>query len=707
MLSASAIWFSIYVYRHTNPPIPKRLKAILTIIRGLVLLIILFIIFEPVLNISWKRSEIPSVAVLLDNSASMTLIDEEISRAKKAKTVLNFPFFQQQQKKLDFAFYEFSDRLNPIDFRDLDSLNFAADGTDLTAALKQVREKNQHRYLAGIVLLSDGINNLGENPLHFLDDLNLPVFPISVGRAIDNKDVIISKISTNRITYTNNEVPLEITIRAQGYANHKIKVNLFKGSKLLDSEFAHIGDLPETKIRMKFIPSEPGLQKFSIQTPVLKDELTANNNNKNFYVNVLKSRMKILYVTGGPGADFSFIKRTLEENQNIETEFWIAKKNGGFYQGDFSSILNRDKKYDCIILHNFPPKNYPAQPISILNELAEKSQVPILFIGGNYINYSSLLKLENFLPFKGQLRESNEITTLPVLTIKGQTHPVTRIDDDAITNQTLWTELPPVFYSFNNVTLTPGSETLAEIKFKPGRKKTSNRPFIAVRKTGARKSLAIFGYGIWRWDLLMWGVGKSNLVFSQLINNSIRWLTNKEDSKTVRIYPTTEIFRSGQPVSFSAEVYNENYDPLDNAEVKLKIQNDSTAYEIFLPSIGDGKYEGSVSGIPGGDYNYEGSAIYKNIKMGADNGQFSVEDFKLEYQNTRIDENFLKQLALRSGGQYIDDSNFASLDTLLSFPVRESVESREWELWSKLLLLIAVILLLSLEWFSRKRRGLL
>ena len=37
---------SYYVYRHTNPPVPKWLKNVLTAIRFMVLVIILFILFE-------------------------------------------------------------------------------------------------------------------------------------------------------------------------------------------------------------------------------------------------------------------------------------------------------------------------------------------------------------------------------------------------------------------------------------------------------------------------------------------------------------------------------------------------------------------------------------------------------------------------------------------------------------------------------------
>ena len=147
--------------------------------------------------------------------------------------------------------------------------------------------------------------------------------------------------------------------------------------------------------------------------------------------------------------------------------------------------------------------------------------------------------------------------------------------------------------------------------------------------------------------------------------------------------------------------------PLDGAELKLKVFSKKQTYEISLSGVGDGKYEGELQALEGGDYKYEGSAFYKNNLIGTDKGQFSVENFNLEQLETKIDEDFLKQLALKSGGQFITDSTLSSLETLLKFPEKTKTESREWQLWNKLILLILAILLLGIEWFLRKRSGML
>ncbi|MBL7092771.1 hypothetical protein ISS22_02240 [candidate division KSB1 bacterium] len=702
-------WLSYFVYKRTNPPAPTWLKTILTVLRFLSLAIILFILFEPILKLSWQRKEKPIVAVLLDNSASMTLENNGESRAQKAISVLGSEIFQNGVKDVNFDYYQFSYKLDPFKIDELDSVKFLADGTDLSTSLKQLQEQNINNYLSAIILLSDGINNLGENPIRTAEDLNLPIYPISVGEMRDQKDIVISKITTNQLAYANSEVPVDVTIKSTGYNGKKIKVDLIEGTNVLDSKYIDLADNLESQIRLKFIPQEIGKQIYTIEIPVLENELTPLNNRKNFYVKVLKSRIKILYLSGGPGADFSFIKRTLDADPNIETDYWVAKKNQGFYQGNFSNDLSKLKNYDCVILQNYPPKNHKNKVIPLLKRLFDSEATPLFFIAGNNNDFQKLSQLKNFTPFAFPIRDYPEFETTPGLSPIGLSHPVTRIDDDELNNQTLWQEVPPIFYSLNNVQLYPGSEILLAAEPVQRNVRLQNRvlPLIISRKIANSKSMAILGYEIWRWDLLMWGVGKTDQLFTQLLSNSIRWLINKEDNKTVRLKPDQEIYRNGQKISFSCQVYNENYLPLNGAEVRVQIFNDKNNYEILLSSIGDGKYEGELQALEGGDYKYEGTARYKNILMGSDNGQFSVENLNLEHLQTKIENDFLKQLALKTGGQFINDSNFVSLEEALKFPVKTRIESREWQLWNKLVLLILVILLLSVEWFLRKRSGML
>ena len=105
-------WLSYFVYRRTNPPAPNWLKTILTVLRFLALTLVLFMLFEPILKVSWQRKEKPIVAVMLDNSASMTLENNGETRARKAISLLNSEIFQDGIRDVNFDYYKFSHKLD-------------------------------------------------------------------------------------------------------------------------------------------------------------------------------------------------------------------------------------------------------------------------------------------------------------------------------------------------------------------------------------------------------------------------------------------------------------------------------------------------------------------------------------------------------------------------------------------------------------------
>ncbi|MFQ5677058.1 MAG: hypothetical protein ACE5G1_14275, partial [bacterium] len=123
--------------------------------------------------------------------------------------------------------------------------------------------------------------------------------------------------------------------------------------------------------------------------------------------------------------------------------------------------------------------------------------------------------------------------------------------------------------------------------------------------------------------------------------------------------------------------------------------------------MGRGRYEGALQVLQGGDYEFSGTAHLQGRILGRDSGKFSVEEFSLEYQNTRMNEDLLKRIATESGGEFYTTENFAGLPEKLKFPEKYVSLKNEWEIWNRVPLLISCIFLLSVEWFIRKRKGML
>jgi len=116
-----------------------------------------------------------------------------------------------------------------------------------------------------------------------------------------------------------------------------------------------------------------------------------------------------------------------------------------------------------------------------------------------------------------------------------------------------------------------------------------------------------------------------------------------------------------------------------------------------------------------GDYQFSGSAIASGKTLGESKGRFSIGELNIEFQDTRMNASLLQQIAYRSGGKYYTPSNGAFSATQLgkdlknnpNFVPKVVAQKSEFELWNRKYILGAVVLLFGLEWFIRKRSGMM
>jgi hypothetical protein len=240
---------------------------------------------------------------------------------------------------------------------------------------------------------------------------------------------------------------------------------------------------------------------------------------------------------------------------------------------------------------------------------------------------------------------------------------------------------------------------------------STSQPLLLSRNIAGAKSVAILGYGVWRWKLLTRAVDPSKDVLQLFMSNAVRWLTTREESKLVRISTTQEVFTGGEPVEFSGQVYDKTYRPIDGADVRVAVRKGNETAETILTPTGNGRYEGKFEDLREGEYQFAGTASLNGERLGEDEGKFSVGAQEIEFQETRMNKPLLEQLAYRSGGRYFDPQSISQLadevERSAKLTSKEITRASEFELWSLSTVLILIILFFGVEWFLRKQAGLL
>ena len=75
-------------------------------------------------------------------------------------------------------------------------------------------------------------------------------------------------------------------------------------------------------------------------------------------------------------------------------------------------------------------------------------------------------------------------------------------------------------------------------------------------------------------------------LFDSFILNSAKWLNTNDNKNNVSIKTSKKNYSLGEPVEFSAEVYDEALNPVSDAEIKVQIQGNNSKDEIILNSLG-------------------------------------------------------------------------------------------------------------------------
>lgn len=702
LLVFGAIGFSAWVYRSTIPPVSRRKKVVLVTLRSTTLVLLVILIAEPMVRISRLFRLQPVVAIIVDNSLSMTLTDGYGNRESQLRTIIadaDWDDISSDCVVKRFSIAPRFERTSP------ESLYMRGTSTDISASLAALPVKESGA-LRAAVLLSDGIYNSGANPLSLAERFPVPIFTVGIGDSTEQKDVVVSKISGNAIAYVASSVPVDATIKISGYAGALVRVLLLEDGRQIGSTAVSVSMVPDAAnypVHFIYEPKTEGMRTITVRALPLPGEATEKNNSRSFLMKVLKNKMRIVAIAGAPSADAATVMQTLEADKNCEPILLYQTADGRFRAGKTASALSSALGIaDCIVLIGFPTRQTMPQDVQTVLAVVRSKQLPLFFISGRTIDLEKLKQLEPVLPFIVNGTRMDEQQVFAAIPTGRQ--PALLAGADAS-----WEKLPPIFASLGLFKAKPEAAVLATMKLQGV---TLTMPLIITRTIGAQKSFAVLGYGIDRWKLLAATSTETASLFTSWFTAATRWLVSREEDKRLRVEPEQENFSHGEPAAFSGQAYNETYDPLDNAELTVQAidRTSHRQYETRLAGIGSGRYEGYFLNLPEGEYDFTAAASSNGIPFGSVHGRFSVGGQLLEFAETKMNSTLLRQIAELSGGEFAAAKNYrAIIDRLKQSAIlapEDVTGISEIDMWTMPLLFAIILLSAGCEWFLRKQSGM-
>lgn len=150
----------------------------------------------------------------------------------------------------------------------VDSISYDNSSTEFDNIFKIAKQKKN---VSSIVIISDGINNQGSNPVNSASELGLPIFTIGLGDTTIEKDIEVQKISANEFIYAGRETEIEISILNKNLSEQNAIIQLIENGKIISQQEIKISETGINRLRFTYSSVKEGEHKI-IANAFLKGE---------------------------------------------------------------------------------------------------------------------------------------------------------------------------------------------------------------------------------------------------------------------------------------------------------------------------------------------------------------------------------------------------------------------------------------------------
>jgi len=724
-----------WAYRRNRHRLSRSQAVILPLLRGALLVLLLGCLVEPVLSYrAAPESEAP-VVFLVDVSKSMSIPDGAGGRPRLEDALAPWvgpqDLAQQLDRKFTVDYYAFDAGTRPLAGRtDLEAQQPSGEMTLIGEALASAAAQTESEELAGVVLLTDGANQSAVDPVAQARNLGAPVYVVAVGDVAASHagkpDLSVTDVLGERFMSVNAENELGVCLNGRGYAGQTATVDVFDGEQLLATETAELTEVDVT-VRLQITPTVLGKRTFEVVARPFDTEEITENNRRQFSAIVEKNHLAVLYVEGTPRWEYKFLKRALERDPVVRFTGFIRGRSDLFVrqgervgEGVLPVTAEEFAAFDVIVVGDVSPRLFSKDQLEALREVVVEQGKGLALVPGprardeGGFGRTPLAEVvPSFLTAAEDYTETGEF--VPRLTARGREHPMLA-GLGAFFDASSAAALNGCF-----VLDEPGPGATALLAHPFAQRSRGPLPLCVTQVAGKGRAMAMAMDTTWRWRMNAVD-GDARPLHARFWGQAIRWLAGgREDSgddMPFIAYTSRDYYEPGAPSIVYArlpgaiddDAASSRADAFAEPEVAAEVRTPSGAvlttplefvagsaglYKVILTFTEPGEYTAQVSAVRGGD------------ALGEDDARFFIGRPYGEFERIEMNERLLRALAFETGGAFYTPATASGIpDDLLEVASQRGiyVETRFARLPA---VYIAMVVCAAVEWFLRKRRGLM
>lgn len=660
---AAGLSYLQYYYKARNK---SKLNLFLAFLRFLALFGVLLLLINPIItrkSFEIKKTPLP---IVIDNSESIKELNDSNFKTDFYTKISEDKALNQ---KYDIQLYSFDE-----EFKNLEKLDFLGKQTYIDNVAKNLKQLYRNTNYP-VILFTDGNQTKGNDYVYSFQD-NSSVFPVVLGDTTSVFDLKINQINVNKYAFLKNKFPVEVFLQYNGNESLTTTFSIQNGNQIIHKQNVSFSAKEKAKsIQVLLDASSIGVQKYKASITSSIQEKNKINNSKNFAVEIIDQRTEIAIISDNNHPDLGTLKRSIEVNEQRKVN--ILKPN------EIKSLLD----YNILILY---------QPNSTFKGIIEQNksvQLSTFIITGTNTDFNFLNQNQSDFTYKMLRKKENYFAKY--------NSGFNLFSQDNIG----FSSFSPLENSFGTITPKTTITTFLDATI---RNIETGNPLLAFVENGKQRKAYLFGENIWKWRMETYLKKKSFNDFDLFIDKLIQYL-NSNSSKKSLVVDYESFYNSGELIEITAQYFNKNYELDENAQLTIQLTNKETkatkSYN-FLKSNLD--YKVAFDNLEKGTYNFTVKEKESNSSF---SGSFEILEFDFEKQFVNPDKTRLEQLAINTAGKVYYPNQLDTLikslkDTDKYLPIEKEIIKKtpliDWK-W----LLIFIVALLSIEWFTRKYNGLL
>jgi hypothetical protein len=765
MAAVVGVW---YLYRTELSVVRPAMRVALVATRLLVLTCVAFMLLELVFVIT-KRESLPSrLLVLVDTSESMGLNDpyrddEELSELA-ARLGFDSPVVMRKQSRLDIA-RRAIERVLPAVARDreisiygfaqeplllsrdtLASVEAKGTATAIGDALTGALAEHRGQPLAGMLLVSDGQSNAGEDARKAAEQSakqGVPIVALAVGTEEGPSNARLAAIEADPVVFARDPTEVAVLVEAHGMQGRTGVVVL---EKRQDAAWTEVGReevafdevTASRRVNFKITPEMVGEIEFRARISELGTELTEADNFGTHAMKVVRQQIRVLLIAGAPSPEVQFLRNSLLRDTGLEFACWLQSAGQGYEQVGTRPIrrlpANRQEldQYDVLILFDPDMRSLGPAWSDLISQFVGTSGGGLVFVAGE-VHTRNLFDgtASDGGDASGSTVNNAWLRTLPVvadpglyrsnaevalsarepwnleLTAEGAVDQIFQFDADPGRNREVLASLPGMYWHFPVTRAKPGATVLSRHGDPRMRNAFGRNVLFAIHRYGPGHSAFLAFDSTYRWRYLheeyfdgFWArlvdrVGRSKALggrypFTLSTDKSVY---RTGDQVTIRAKAADASETSSAVLDLRGEVELAGQ-PATPLEMKPLADQVTVAQAEFTPNEA-GAY--SVRILPGN------VAAESDPDVRPATLNFRVEAAHSELDRPKLDWSLLEDVAKASGGAAFSLAEYEKIpDAFKIKQVHRVLEYRD-EMWDAPIVYGSLMVLLTLEWLLRKR----